>query len=227
VADRETKAERREAARKARLEAQRKAQRRKQLRKVKAAVVTVLIAAIIGGLVWWSGADERKARKELNARAAAAGCTTVQSPPTSGGHLTAEEEQANTQVKYNSEPPSSGKHSGTHGPVATGVHSTAVPDEWFVHNLEHGHIGVFYDADKTPAATVDDLENWVREDDRWRFITPRPELAANDVEVAISSWGHYSTCAAPTDSGALVRFFDTYAKVYIRQGPETAAGTPG
>jgi hypothetical protein len=228
VAEKDTKRERREASRKARMEAQRKAARRKQLRRVYMVVAAIVVVALIVGLVYLSGADTRKAREELVSLAAAAGCSVVQNPASEGaGHLTAEEEAAKTQVEYKTEPPTSGKHSGSTGPTSTGVHSSPVPDEDFVHNLEHGHIGVFYDPATTPAAVVDALERWVRDDDQWRFVTPRSELAAKTVQVAFASWGHDSTCAAPTDEDALVRFAEAFAKVYVRGGPETVPGTPG
>ena len=229
MADRETKAQRREAARKARIEAQRKAARRKQMRRVYGLAVVVLIAAVIGGAVWLGGKSKRDQEARLNSTLAeASGFTKVQSPPSEGaGHLTSEEEQAQVQVDYQTEPPTSGKHSGSRGPAPTGVHSTAVEDEAFVHNLEHGHVVIVYDADRLEPTIIDALEAWARDNDTRALITPRPELAEQDFPLAVAAWAKFATAEDPTTPEAVVDFVDAFYNVHVGKGPEgNIPGTP-
>ena len=53
-----------------------------------------------------------------------------------------------THPNYNSYPSTSGWHYPQPlAPVRWGVHSTVIADEYFIHNLEHGGIAIFYNCE--------------------------------------------------------------------------------
>ena len=59
-----------------------------------------------------------------------------------GGHISPGESHS----EYTSVPATSGQHFGSPlAPIRWGVHDTALVPEEYVHNLEHGGIGIFYD----------------------------------------------------------------------------------
>ncbi len=64
------------------------------------------------------------------------------------------------QVTYQANPPASGSHwsQGGVAPVAPGFYETAVEEEQWLHNLEHGYVVVLYDC-RGPchAELLDDL----------------------------------------------------------------------
>jgi hypothetical protein len=63
---------------------------------------------------------------------------------------------------YTSVPATSGQHYGSPlAPVSWGVHDTALVPEEYVHNLEHGGIGIFYDCPEGCDALVAQLSEVV------------------------------------------------------------------
>ena len=67
-----------------------------------------------------------------------------------------------THPDYNSYPATSGWHYPQPlAPVRWGVHSKFIEDEYFIHNLEHGGIGVFYNCEVDCPEMVDQLSNIV------------------------------------------------------------------
>jgi hypothetical protein len=62
-----------------------------------------------------------------------------ESVPIAGADHIPEDQKA---TDYNSDPPTSGQHYAT--PAEAGFYEEAPPDEQLVHNLEHGHIVVYY-----------------------------------------------------------------------------------
>lgn len=61
---------------------------------------------------------------------------------------------------YSSTPAASGPHWPQ--PISWGVYPTAIPQEPAIHNLEHGGIVIWYQADQVSAAQVEELADFTR-----------------------------------------------------------------
>jgi hypothetical protein len=125
-----------------------------------------------------------------------------------------------TAVIYDgySNPPTYGPHHGfvedaqNHSitPRATGVYSTAQPDEDLVHNLEHGHVWISYNPDLVSSADQSALEQLVEDGgtNSGVILTPRSQ---NTAAIALASW-------------ALLQTLDSFDATAIRNFVETNRG---
>lgn len=162
--ERQTKAQRKEAARHEREEIQRRMARQRRNRRVGiAGISVVVVAAIVVLVVVQPGKTEVPSPSELlseaPAAAQAAGCDDVKviglyQPKDqdrthlgSGGLLTMPPVST-----YPSVPPTSGPHNPT--PLPQGIYSSPPPLDQTIHSLEHGAVIIWYD----PSATGEDLE---------------------------------------------------------------------
>lgn len=153
------------------------------------------------------------AERDLDKAAAAADCVLINPPLEGSTHV-------EEQVKYKSNPPTSGNHSAT--PALDGIYETGQepePENW-VHSLEHGRINVMY-KQGSPAKLVGQLETLVSEPlngkDGYKTLlfqnnTGMPYAAA------ASAWGHLIGCkkASPAMFDALRDF----RVKYMDKGPE-------
>lgn len=216
----ETKRERRDAARKARLEAQRRAKARARKRKLYVALSLVLIGGLIGFLVWNAGRSERAASERVASLASAAGCDAPQSHASEGrDHI-----EATEAPTYDTEPPSSGGHFDS--TANTGVYSSPAPDGNLVHNLEHGHVIIWYDPAALDGEIIDEVEAFVRENETRAISMPRPTLAEEEVPLAYSSWTRTMTCADPTTPEDVRAVSEAFFEAFAQQAPEDFPGTP-
>ena len=155
---------------------------------------------------------------DLTKAADAAGCE-LKDVKASGSfdHTT----DANERVKYNSNPPTSGRHFAV--PVDDGAYSTAPTDEQLVHNLEHGRVIVWFKPN-LPKDTRADLKALFDEDTYQMVLAPRAKMP---YELAASAWngtpqpsglGRLLTCdsATPEMWDALRAFRDEHRS----NGPE-------
>ena len=162
--ERQTKAQRKEAARREREEIQRRMARQRRNRRVGlAGVSVVVVAAIVVLVAVQPGKPEVPSPSELlreaPAAAQAAGCDEVreigpyqpedqdQTHLGSGGLLTMP-----PVPTYPSVPPTSGPHNPT--PLPQGIYSSPPPLDQAIHSLEHGAVIIWYD----PSAAGEDLE---------------------------------------------------------------------
>lgn len=213
MAQKMTKKERREAAKAARIEAQKRAAKQRMLRRIYSMSAVVAVIALIVFFVVRSNEGSQAAREDLNALAAAASCDPLETPVQNG------REHVATPVQYESTPPTSGNHAGGTGP--TGVIAAAVPAENMVHNLEHGHVGLWYAPD-APEAVVTALNEVVNDDPTWRFSIQQEGMPT---PIAFSAWGTLMRCdgtGAPEDIAAAARAF---VEVTGRNAPEDIPGT--
>ena len=219
MANKETKAERREAARRARLEAQRRAQARARRRKMWAGLIGLLAVGGIVAAVLLSGRADRAAAQELEEFAAPAGCEVPAEQAEEGhDHITAPE-----TVEYKTNPPTSGDHYSAQGaPERTGIHVSPIQSEAQVHNLEHGHIGIQY-SPALPDEVLKALEEVTRSNDEWAFLAPRPDL---DVPLALTSWTWLSRCQSPTTPDDVKAFAAKFIEVRKDKGRESVPGAP-
>ena len=88
-------------------------------------------------------------------------------------------------VAYTDSPPVSGQHAGAAGPC--GVHSTAMPNETMVHNLEHGSIGLLYKPD-LDIEQIRALEAIVGDYDDHLFSMPY--AGEMDSPITVAAWAY-------------------------------------
>lgn len=202
-------AERRELAKQRRMEEMRRRARLARTRRIRNVAIAVVLIGGVSALLITNARKGARATQDLNRLAAAAGCAELQTPPNEGS-------SHQPPFEYKTNPPTSGNH---RGPGPTGIFRQPVEDEVYVHNLEHGHVGIHYkDLDSAP---VDELEKVVRNDPTHLFITPRPEL---DAKLAFTAWGRLIKCQEPT-TGA-VDVAQRFVKLFAGKGPENVPGTP-
>lgn len=139
-----------------------------------------------------------------------------------------------TLVCYNANPPASGGHYSAAGvaPVAGGFYDQTLPEEVFIHNLEHGCIVLLYDCG---GACSDDLKTQLQD----LFVAVPPSVRFNEKKMVIArydgisascpgtatfpasgpflaiSWGVQHSFATLDTAGIL----DFYAR-HVDQGPE-------
>jgi hypothetical protein len=110
--------------------------------------------------------------------------------------------------------------SGDHNPCWTryGVHETPVPDERWVHNLEHGAVVFLYNCPDGCASEVARLRNLVESCGILAVLTPYDLLPKR---FAVVSWGHrlVSDCL---DVDVFRRFYD----LNVAHGPEAETDNP-
>lgn len=186
MSKRDTKAERRAAAREARLQAQRqrqKARRRRQI--VTWGVIGVVVFSIAGFVV----VRQFRGDAAVEDAARAAGCTAVKKF----------EEQAREHIEpgavhdpYNSTPPTSGPHLGN--TAEWGTYSDRVEDELLVHNLEHGGVIVHYK--DLSDNEIEDLEDLVESHSEGVILNPNPDI---EKPIALASWQRLRTCDRPSE----------------------------
>lgn len=208
---RQTKKDRKLQAKARRLEEVRRLQRRATMRK---GFLIFLVLAALGGIVAAAvnaSKEGRKSRARLNEVAVAAGCDKLEGPALEGA------QHVEGDVSYGTTPPTSGNHHGSGtAPAATGIHKDPIADEDFVHNLEHGHVGILYDGiDK---AHIDALRKVTRGEKEWTFMAPYPSLKATGYQVAFNAWGKLMRCKSPTSVATL----ETVAAEFVRQQKDKA-----
>lgn len=105
---------------------------------------------------------------------------------------------------YDQPLPAGGRHYATPSPLVLELPSTALDPRAVLHNMEHGAVVVWIDAERVDAATRDDVERWKQQlgtagfDNRDTgagiFVTPMPEGVEVDAPVALRAWGVALDC---------------------------------
>lgn len=181
MSKRDTKAERRAAAREARLEAQRKRQKARRRRQILIwGVIGVVVAAIAGFVVF----RQVRGRSTVEGAAREAGCASVEEfPEQDRTHI----EAGSEHEPYNSTPPTSGPHLGN--TAEWGTYQNRVDDELLIHNLEHGGVVVHYkDLDDEQ---IEKLEDLVESYAEGVILNPNTDI---EDTIALASWQHLRTC---------------------------------
>ena len=119
-------------------------------------------------------------------------------------------------VKYDMSPPAGGPHNPTW--LNCGVYSEPVPNEYAVHDLEHGAVWITY----SPDLSATDLEALKAvTPDTYAVLSPFPDL---DAPIAISAWGAQLKVTDPDDP-QLQDFIDRYWRA--SDAPEPGAPCTG
>src|SRR5215211_3388309 len=114
---------------------------------------------------------------EVGPAAKAAGCE-LRTAKGSAGHTT----DLSTKVKYNTNPPSSGRHYEI--PADDGIYGQAPQDEQLVHNLEHGRV-IIWVKPSLPAKQRADIRALVEDDSYQMLLVPRRNMP---YAVAATAW---------------------------------------
>jgi hypothetical protein len=135
----------------------------------------------------------------------------VQEMPDEGRDHVAE----GTTVEYDSEPPTSGPHYASWAPA--GIHREVVADEYLVHNLEHGHIVIYYtpDTSRLSDESVAKITELTEEfDGQWDAVlaVPRPDM---DAELTLTAWNHKMELDSFDEE-----LIDAFVEAYRGRGPE-------
>ena len=90
------------------------------------------------------------------------------------------------EIEYNTTPPTSGDHASA--AIRCGFYGEEVPDEFVVHNMEHGNVIMSYNlADSAAVGRLKEIHDSLEGGDRWlvtRFYTEIPEG-----DIAMTAWG--------------------------------------
>jgi hypothetical protein len=159
--------------------------------------VGALFVLMLGYLVWKEAQPEVRPGEDI--------------PLLGAGHIAV----GQPHEPYNSDPPTSGQHYDT--PVEAGFYDEAPVDEYLVHNMEHGHIIIWYNCSALSDAECTALKNQIRDVMSKAGVSaitgtlklvavPRPSLTT---ELALTSWGHLERLDQ-FDSGAILEFIHAY-----------------
>jgi Protein of unknown function (DUF3105) len=185
----EEKQRRREAEERKKSEL-RKAQRRRNL------ITTVIALLVLGGVVA-AIATQRKAETEqltnYGVAADEANCGDIEDQEIQGAdHI----EVGSPHEPYATNPPSSGPHYNAAGigPVQSGFYddATEAPPEGVVHNLEHGMIVFYYNAN-APSDVLADLRLAVEDEAFASVATPWTDFDPG-VNFVMTAWGQSQSC---------------------------------
>lgn len=197
----ERRRERLEARRRERAEAIARARRAQSRERF---VRFLLLGALLAGAVWFFFLRGRL-------------------PDEIGGHTlikrsTAGANQHTDQpVEYDIVPPVSGEHATN--PAQCGIHATVIPNENFVHTLEHGAVALVYRPD-IPEEDIRALEEIAGDFDSHTVAAPNPEM---DDPITIAAWAHLMRLDE-VDEDAIREFIEVF-----RQGgasPEAGQECP-
>jgi hypothetical protein len=173
------------------------------------AVLVVAIAAVGAYLAFSSGGSSgtKKSASGVTAAMAAAGCTFKTYPSAGRGHITTL--NPNPPLKYNSFPPTSGKH--YYVPAVWGSYTSPVSEYQAIHNLEHGGVVIQYGSGVSKA-TIAKIGTFYQADPVAILVAPLPALGN---KVALTAWTRLGTCPG-FDQKAFASFRDAFRY----QGPE-------
>ena len=185
----ETKKDKRDAARQARIEQQRKRQRAKRRKKVAFSSIAVVLALLIVAFtVVKVGDSRRKSVAAVSAAATAAGCDGIKEYPDAGRqHI--DNVAPDKRVPYTSNPPTSGDHYGVLPPDPNFYTEPTLRPERYVHSLEHGQIFIHYN--NLPQDQVDELEKIQSEHSGSTSVMRNPDIK---VPLAITAWRYMEQC---------------------------------
>ena len=186
---RETKKEKRDAARQARLEQQRRRQRAKRRKRLLFGGLGGLLAVVlIAAAVVKVTQSRASSAAEIREAAKAAGCDDIKEYPDAGRqHI--DEATPDKRVPYTSTPPTSGDHYSALPPDPSFYAEPTMRPERYVHALEHGQVIIHYK--DLPQDQVDELEKIQSEHPRSTVVMRNPEIEA---PLAITAWRHMQQC---------------------------------
>jgi hypothetical protein len=181
--------QRRRQAEEQRKQAQRRAARRRNL--FTYGIVAVVAVVVVSLIV----AERTRETGPVGVGSERADCAQVQTFPIEGRQHVSD----GTDIQYQSSPPTSGNHyevpatSGFAEPSTLGQ----IPEERYVHNLEHGQIVIWYSTD-APDNVIDDLEAYIDGTTQPQAMLAVPYEGLDD-SFGLTAWGASRTCEAVSE----------------------------
>jgi hypothetical protein len=199
--------ERLEARRKAKEEALRaQARRERRDRIVRVAVITSLLTALVWFIFFRSSTPESIAGHDL-----------LSFSTDNGGQQTHQAPYSYDPETTGIDPPVSGRHNPN--PAECGIHAEKIPDENFVHTLEHGAVAVVYRPTLDPT-DIKEIEDIVSGYEDHTLSAPYEGLES---PVVVASWSHKMLLDS-VDRDAITEYIDTFRGE--PPAPEAQQGCP-
>ncbi len=166
-----------------------------------------MLAAVLGFFLLVGGGDDDAAGSSDAIATIKAAGWTYQHPKDQGRDHVPE---LPPNFKYNSVPATSGQHSNQ--TVVYGPYDQPISEINYVHNLEHGAVGILY-GDKVPEATVTQIIEYYNADPNGLIVGPDPRLVD---QIALTSWTHIAKGKTFNED-----VFDTFIEEFGFKGPES------
>lgn len=166
----------------------------------------VMLALVVGFFALTGRGDDTESAEGAVATIRGAGWTYQQTK--SQGRTHVPELAAN--FKYNTVPGTSGPHSNQ--TVVYGVYDQQVSEFNYVHNLEHGAVGMFYGPD-VPEETVAQMQEYYNKDPRGLIMASDDRLGD---QIALTAWTHIAKGKTFDE-----KVFDTFIEEFGFRGPES------
>jgi uncharacterized protein DUF3105 len=166
----------------------------------------IMLALVLGFFFLMGGDDDGKAQQDAVATIKAAGWTYQH--PKSQGRTHVPELAPN--FKYNTVPATSGPHSNQ--TVVFGPYDQPISEMNYVHNLEHGAVGIQY-GDKVPQATVEKILEYYNADPAGLIVARNPALGD---QIALTAWAQIAKGTTFDE-----KVFDTFIDAFGFKGPES------
>jgi hypothetical protein len=164
----------------------------------------VMLAAVVAFLMLAGRGDDGSSGAIETIRAAG---WTYRHPKGQGRDHVLELEKG---FKYNSVPATSGSHSPA--TAIYGIYDDPVSVINYVHNLEHGAVGIQY-GPQVPDETVARIQEYYREDPNGLIVAPHPQLGD---QIALTAWTHIAKGKSFDEE-----VFDTFVEEFGFEGPES------
>ena len=180
--------------------------RNKKLLYVIGASGFVMLALVVGFFALSGGGDDAESAEGAVATIKAAGWTYQKTKDQGRTHVP----ELEAGFKYNTVPGTSGEHSNQ--TVVYGVYDQQVSEINYVHNLEHGAVGMFYGPD-VPEETVARMQEYYNQDPRGLIMAPDDRLGD---QIALTAWTHIAKGKTFDEE-----VFDTFIEEFGFRGPES------
>jgi hypothetical protein len=166
----------------------------------------LMLALVVGFLTLAGGEDDAEGARNAIATLRAEGWTYQQTKSQGRQHVPA----LAPGFKYNTVPGTSGQHSNQ--TVIYGAYDQPVSELNYVHNLEHGAVGMFY-GPRVPQETVSRMQEYYAKDPSGLIFAPDSRLGD---QVALTAWTHIAKGKTFTEEAA-----DAFVEEFGFRGPES------
>jgi Protein of unknown function (DUF3105) len=180
--------------------------RNKKLLYVIGASGFVMLAVVIGIFALMGSGDDTESAEGAVATIRGAGWTYQQTKNQGRTHVP----ELAANFKYNTVPATSGQHSNQ--TVVYGVYDQPVSEINYVHNLEHGAVGMFYGPD-VPEESVARMQEFYNQDPRGLIMALDDRLGD---QIALTAWTHIAKGKTFDEE-----VFDTFIGEFGFRGPES------
>lgn len=165
----------------------------------------VMLAVVVGAFALMGG-DDTESSEGAIATLRAAGWTYQKTKGQGRDHVP----ELEADFKYNTVPGTSGPHSNQ--TVVYGVYDQQVSEINYVHNLEHGAVGMFYGPD-VPEEARSQMQEYYNRDPRGLIMAPDDRLGDR---IALTAWTHIAKGKTFDE-----QVFDTFIDEFGFRGPES------